>query len=299
MRTLYSPNSLTRKYQALILKYILSNIVVPDYLHAFEPGKSVPALAKQLVGSHTIISLDLKDYFHRITFTKVRLVLANILADPDNSYLRCIKSKPPVKVDQYAFTYPLAKGISLLTHLITYNFFVPQGALTSPKISNLVTASTFGSPLKEYCDNIGARLDIYADDIIISFKDKPQILPRDVIRNARNIIGFYGGFSINIKKTKVMTRKSRQWVCGVVINEKTNLVWSERNKLRGILHSWKAKGLAYTAQGLDFGFFYRNLKGRISWFKQLNEEKGSLMFETLNALYERDKHLIERPLTAA
>lgn len=213
------------------------------------------------VGKGTVLSYDLKDYFKSIK----QRHLIDVFSTLGYADIAC----------------------RTLAELCTYKAFVPQGALTSPKLSNIVTSQTFGPQLKEYCDSMGYSLSIYADDITISIRD-------DIIKN-----GNYGvinevtekisqivsrfGFKVNRAKTKIMRPCQRQYVCGVVVNQKTNLMKPERLKLRAMVHNVEVNGVEAEAQktGTTPDKFYSTLLGRVNWFSQLNPEVGGALKQRL------------------
>jgi RNA-directed DNA polymerase len=172
------------------------------------------------------------------------------------------------------------KPARTLSELCTYESFVPQGALTSPKISNIITALTFGPAIKDYCDAMGFTLSIYADDITISMdKETREKYGKDVageiIQKVSREVGRYR-FRINRRKTKVMRPYQRQYVCGAVVNVKVNLQKSERNRLRAMVYNCNKNGIEAEAAkvGISADLFYSKLMGRLNWFSQLNPTAG-------------------------
>lgn len=248
-----------RAAQFRILSKILDDVEVPDYIYAFEKDKSIPVMASKHVGKRVVISLDIKDFFH--TIKQERLLL---------------------------FFQGLGIGAlpaRTLSELCTFKAFVPQGAITSPKISNLVTARTFGPSVKAYCDGKGLTLTIYADDITMS-TDDPNLNCSEVLTSIISIITS-SGFRVNHRKTKVMKRHHRQYVCGVVVNEKTNLIKRERLRLRAVVHNIKINGPDNEAlkNQTTVKDFIDALRGKINWFNQLNTNKaGKLSAKLTEAL---------------
>lgn len=248
-----------RAAQFRILSRILNYIEVPEYVFAFEKNKSIPVMANRHVGKRIVISLDIKDFFHSI------------------------------KQDRL-FMYFQSLGIGALpartlSELCTFKAFVPQGAITSPKLSNIITARTFGPTVKAYCDGKGLTLTIYADDITMS-TDNPDLNYGEVISSITSIVNA-AGFRINHRKTKVMKRHHRQYVCGVVVNEKTNLIKRERLRLRAIVHNVKVNGPENEAlkNQTTVKDFVDVLRGKINWFNQLNTNKAKkLSAELIEAL---------------
>lgn len=237
-----------RAAQFRIYSKILDCIEVPDYIFAFERNKSIPVMASKHVGKRVVVSLDIKDFFH--TIKQDRLL---------NLFLSMGIGALPART---------------LSELCTFKAFVPQGAITSPKISNIITAKTFGPLVKAYCDAKKLTLTIYADDITMS-SDDPNLNSGEVISTITSMVN-HEGFRINHRKTKVMKRHHRQYVCGVVVNEKTNLIKRERLRLRAIVHNVKVNGPEHEAlkNETSVNHFVDVLRGKINWFNQLNNNKA-------------------------
>jgi retron-type reverse transcriptase len=256
-RVIHDPDKVMRAVQYRILRKILEQVEVPHYIHAFEKNHSIPAMAAMHVGKRLIISVDIKDFFHSIKQRHL-LELFKSLGLGD-------------------------KPATTLSEICTYKSFVPQGALTSPKLSNLIAARTFGPLIKDYCDQRGFTLSIYADDITISMNSWTDQIPDILSEISRIISGF--GFRVNPKKTKVMGRHQRQWVCGVVVNDKTNMLRAERQKLRAMVHNVATNGLEAEAAKNDnvtADQFLSRLQGRLNWFRQLNPSLGQKLIDQLS-----------------
>lgn len=242
--------------QYRILREILEPLFeIPDYIYAFERDKSIPSMAKVHEGSHMVVSLDIKDYFPSIRQSKVYELMVE----------RGFAESPS----------------RTLSELMTYGPNVPQGGLTSPKISNIIAAKTFGPEVRQFCDERGLALTIYADDVTISSAGA---------FDAQEAISFVEaslknhGFRVNRKKTKVMrkgTRHSRLYVCGTVVNEKVNLLKQDRLKLRAIVHNSEVNGIPAEAEknNLTPNEFIHRVRGKLNWFGQLNERGASRLIE--------------------
>lgn len=230
---------------------------IEPYVHAFEKSKSIPLMTQIHVGKKLIISLDIKDFFTSITQSKLSTCLRHL-----------------------GMGMAAARTVS---ELCTYTFFVPQGGLTSPKVANLVTSMTFGPDIKRICDEEGFTLSIYADDVTISTDREGVNIPSIISRISECITKY--GFRINRSKTKVMPRKGRQYVCGVVVNEKNNLLLRSRQKLRAIIHYIEKEGLQAAAirNGVESSESFESIiKGRVNWLKQLNPALGEKLKNRLD-----------------
>ena len=116
----------------------------------------------------------------------------------------------------------------------------PQGAHTSPAISNLV------------CRRLDARLEglarrnegvftRYADDLAFSFKDKALDLGR--FRWWVDQVCHQEGFFINQKKFRVIRASQRQLVTGIVVNDELRVPREARRRFRATLHNCRKHGL--------------------------------------------------------
>lgn len=255
---MYNPSEALRKVQFRILRGILDPVEVPSYIFGFERNKSIPVMAEVHTKKRLVISLDIKDFFSSIRQFQVEDMFQIL-----------------------GFDKPEARTLS---ELCTYKFFVPQGALTSPKISNIVAAMSFGPVIAQFCQARNLHMTIYADDITISAKELPEkredtyALIREVIDFVTSTLREYG-FVVNKEKTKVMFPHQRQWVCGAVVNDRVNMMRKERAVLRAIVHNCQTKGLEGEAVkvGMDVVSFIRKVSGRINWLCQLNPGKGNFL----------------------
>lgn len=261
-REIYDPDKTLRRVQYAVLKRVLEKIPASPLTYAFEPGKSVPQMAALHVGKAIVVSYDIKNYFPSIRTPVIKQLL----------------------IDEGMGELPAAT----VAELCTYTFFVPQGALTSPKLSNLIATKTFVPPIEEYCREQGLTLTVYADDITISGSTVPNILTlHETVRDALEIHGFV----LHRKKTKIMGKAKRQWVCGVVVNEKTNMLKAERRKLRAIVHNVGLHGVEQEAQKMNLPVeeFKRHIGGRLNWFKQLNPDQGASLALSWKQLLSGDR----------
>lgn len=265
-----------RTAQYRILTTILERVEVPSYVYAFERGRSIPAMAAHHVGRGTVISLDLKDFFTSIKQTTLQTIFGHLGV-----------GEAPART---------------LSELCTYDSFVPQGALTSPKISNIVTSLTFGPIINQYCEERGLTLTIYADDITISCSD--DIMKTSGFAAVKEIIDFVSqsvqrfGFRINRRKTKVMRPFQRQYVCGVVVNDKVNLQAKDRKRLRAIVHNCVTNGIEAEAakNNVSAEMFVSQIGGKINWFNQLNQDAGGRMVDTFKVA--KDAYAVQRAVAA-
>src|SRR5262249_47463637 len=144
----------------------------------------------------------------------------------------------------------------LLARLSTYQGGLPQGAPTSPRLSNLVNGrldarlaklAAYSGPRQYRNLRTGERIvgtsnytratyTRYADDLTFSFDaDDPQGI-HELIWQVQRIVE-QEGYKLHLgKKLKIRRRHQRQLVTGLVVNERVDLPRATRRWLRAVEH---------------------------------------------------------------
>lgn len=192
--------------------------------HGFAPGRSVVSNARVHLGRRLVLNLDLLDFFPSIHFGRVRGVF---MARP--------------------FEFPVQVA-TMLAQLCCHRASLPQGAPTSPIISNLICRG-LDRDLDRLARQHGCRYTRYADDITFStnadrFPDAlvagAVVVPRVAPTLGTPLLGIVARhrFQINPRKTRARLRSERQEVTGVVVNTKLNVPRRYVREIRAALHHW-------------------------------------------------------------
>jgi retron-type reverse transcriptase len=211
-RLLHSPNPTLKQVQRRLLRRVFGRLKVYPAAHGFCRGRSIVTHARQHVGQAVIVRLDLCDFFPS---TRGDRLLA---------YFRRIGWNRGAALMLYR----------LCTKRIQGRVGLPQGAPTSPILSNLVNYR-LDARLSGLANRSGARYSRYADDIVFSFSRDERRFIRGVIRRARRIL-YENGYRIHQAKFRVLRRHQRQAVTGLVVNEKAQLPRKTRRWLRAVEH---------------------------------------------------------------
>ena len=253
-RVVYEADEPLRTVQYLILQKELNKIELPDYLYAFEKGRNAREMAEMHVQKSFVLSYDLKDFFGSI---KQRLIK-----------------------EIFCRYFPEEKAV-LLSELVCFHNFVPQGTVTAPKVANIVVASTFGPELVEYFKTLNATFTVYADDLTVSFTR--LLSPTEVKDITKMIVDTLYKYRLRLNhgKTKVMPFMTRQYVLGATVNVKVNLPRERRDRLKAAVHGLRVRGVEAEAQRFNVtpGELLANIQGRINWYRQLNPERGGRLYE--------------------
>lgn len=202
-------------------------------VHGFVPKRSIltNALVHCSPKNHHVFNIDLKGFFPSITFFRVRGVLR----------------KHP-----FNFSHEVA---TVIAHICTLDGTLPQGAPTSPFLSNLVCRS-MDRDLTDLARRNLARYSRYADDMTFSFPvRKTSRLPAAVCvvdddgdlhvgAELYDLITSKHHFTINLAKTRLSDRGRRMEITGLTINQFPNVPRVFIDRIRGALHAWEKYGYA-------------------------------------------------------
>lgn len=264
-RGIQNPRKRLKAVQRVILSSFLEPFPVGPHVGAYVPERSCLDTARQHVGRGVIISMDIKDFFPSVKRSMLRRL-----------FLRA------------GYNHLVS---SLLSSLVTFQNFLPQGAPTSGLAANLVADMLFDKAIMGDLAQIDPDwvYTRYSDDIDISHpkvqtkKDTQQVI-RCVTRRLKE-----ASFEVNKKKTKVEPHSRRQKVLGVVVNEKLNLPRYEYNRLRCLIHNCLMHGFesqyVRAGQHSDAGL-RAHIRGKLSYFKQIDEDKAARMKEKFNLAEE-------------
>ena len=200
-RTLYTPDPLLKYVQRQILRRVLVQFPVSGCACAYRSGGSTRANAIPHVGKEKILKLDIHDFFASISYISV-----------------CQRAFPGTIFPPQVQT--------LLASLCCYDSMLPQGAPTSPYISNLVM-KPFDGYMEEWCRQRGISYTRYCDDMTFS----GSFDAREVTAKVRAFL-LCLGFELNEKKSRLITQGGRQEVTGLVVNDHVQVSKAYRRRLR-------------------------------------------------------------------
>lgn len=196
--------------------------------HGFSQARSIVTNANQHISKKRVLNIDLQDFFPSINFGRVRGLF---IAAP----------------------YKLPEDIAtILAQICCHENHLPQGAPTSPVISNMI-CSKLDSELQRLAKKHKCTYTRYVDDITFSTSLKffPPALAKTISDLTEQIevgdelheVIRRNGFEINQKKLRLQTNRTRQEVTGLTVNTKVNIQRKYVRQVRAMLHAWEKYGL--------------------------------------------------------
>ena len=205
-RTIEAPSVVLKQIQRRILTRLLPDRV-SDNATAFVRGENIADNARRHLGQPVVLELDIKDFFPSLRHELLRDYLVGNGFAPD--------------------------AARTLTALCTFNGHLPQGAVTSPHLANLLLYD-FDQKVARAVKHASVVYTRYADDLTFS----GNLSEEDIAC----IIGLCRaklreiGLKLNPEKTRVARRGTRQQVTGLVVNDKLQAPRRMRRKLRQEMH---------------------------------------------------------------
>jgi retron-type reverse transcriptase len=274
VRNLAAPRESLANAQQWILKNILEKIPTHPAAHGFVIGRSTVTNATKHVGKAVVANADLRDFFPTITFPRVLGIFRQVGYSPAvSTVLALLCTEAPRRTIVYAGKpFHVAAGPRAL----------PQGACTSPALSNLASRR-LDSRLTGIASKLGWTYTRYADDITLS---APADAAKDrigyLLARLRHIAGDEG-FVVNEKKTRILRRSTAQDVTGIVVNDRPGVPRESVRRLRAILHRAKTEGLeAQNHQRIPH--FRAWLTGMIAYVSMVNPQQGKALAKAMAAL---------------
>ena len=211
-RTLHVPDTPTKKLQLKVLHRLLAALEPHPAAVGFRRGKSIADHAALHSGCDLILKCDIVDFFGSTLGTRVNAFFRRLGWDDE--------------------------AAAILTKICCRENALPQGAPTSPALSNLVNRG-IDRKLAHYAESIGMAYSRYADDLCFSYMTERKSSARrarGLLQYVRRTLKAYGYTVHGKQKTHFVRKHRRQLICGLVVNDSPNLPRETRRRLRAIRH---------------------------------------------------------------
>jgi RNA-directed DNA polymerase len=208
LRTISAPQKKLKLLQQVINECIQDCYSPRSAIHGFVKERSIVTNAKNHVNRRFVYNIDLKNFFPTISFRRV---------------VGVFKSFP------FRFDTTIARH---LANLCCNKGVLPQGAPTSPILSNLVCRS-LDRNLWKLAQTYKVRYSRYADDI--TFSSNQNIFTDQFLTELEKIVE-KESFLINRDKVRLQSFSERQIVTGIVVNKKLSVKKGFKKDLRFLIN---------------------------------------------------------------
>lgn len=231
LRTISAPSTAIKIIQRKLSQVLYSVYVPKAPVHGFVPNRSIVTNANQHIRKRFVLNIDIEDFFGSIHFGRVRGIFM----------------APPYRLS--------ANVATVLAQICCFSDKLPQGAPTSPVVSNMVCAR-LDSQLRLLAKDLKCTFTRYADDITFSttlstFPKSLAYIERDAEDcPQKTILGERllslikdNGFAINWKKVRLQHSNHHQEVTGITVNQFPNVKRKFIREISMMLHVWDKWGI--------------------------------------------------------
>jgi len=224
-------NSALYILQKRIVKNILNDIPLPDVVFGFIEKKSYKDFL--LPHKHNIdenrnyLRLDIKNYFESITNELLKKEL-NFIVKTKNSEIN-------------------ASILEDIIEIITLNGSLPQGAVTSPIVSNIFFRR-IDQRIYKYCKKRNVIYTRYADDLLFSTSNARTFSQTNVSFFIKMIVKILKDFNLSVNRSKIMQANNLLSLNGFVIEEEVRLSRKRIHDINKVLFLFECSGKPNTIQ---------------------------------------------------
>ena len=232
-RQISAPMPRLKRAQYWILDNLLCQFPLHDAAHGFVEGRSIITNAQPHIGKAVVINMDLQNFFPTISYRRIKGLFHKMgYSESIATILALLCSEPETQeVELDKERWFVQQGERKL----------PQGAPTSPAISNLICRS-LDYRLQGLANKYGFTYTRYADDLTFSGDEKARGFITKLMWAVKSIVT-EEGFILHPDKTRIMHKGHQQEVTGLVVNDKLSVDRKTLKRFRALLHQINTKGL--------------------------------------------------------
>lgn len=283
IRLIEAPKQHLKQIQRQILAEILNRVPAHPAAQGFVRGRSIQTFASPHVGKHIILRMDLQNFFPSISGPRVQAAfrtagypeqVADLLGG-----LCTTKTPHDIWRGEDILDIP-PESLSAIRDLYAHTH-LPQGAPTSPALAN-ICAYRVDCRLYGLAETANARYTRYADDLAFSGDARFAARIKGFAARVAAIL-LEEGFNVHYRKTRVMRQGVRQYLAGLVTNQRLNVVRADFDRLKAILNNCAEHGPA-SQNRESHPAFQAHLLGRVGFVEMINPAKGKRLRDILNRI---------------
>lgn len=251
LRAIRQPRRDLKGVQAWILRNILDKLTASAYATAYIKRRNIKDNVSPHRNNRFFVCLDMEEFF------------------------------PSISIRRVAKTFLLigySKAVSeVLALLCTCNGNLPQGAITSPSMSNLITAK-LDRRIAGYTSKRNITYTRYADDITLS-SNNPVTLHKSLARILKIIKSEH--FKPNMSKLRILGPRRRCSITGLIKNNseaKFGIGKKKKRRMRAVMH--------HCLFGLSNDAKYTSEASIIGWLNYLKSVDRE-SYEQMNSYWNR------------
>jgi RNA-directed DNA polymerase len=269
IRVIEAPKPRLKEIQRRILAEILEGIPPHPAAQGFVKGRSIHTFAAPHAGRRVVLRMDLRDFFPSIGAARIQSVFRTAGFPEAVAGLLgglCTNAAPR----RVWSALGEVRNLYRRPHL-------PQGAPTSPALANICMYRA-DCRLAGLAKSAGATYTRYADDLAFSGDAGLERFSTVVAA-----ILHEEGFTVHHRKTRIMRQGVRQYLAGLVTNERVNVPRPDFDRLKATLTNCVRSGPESQNRDGNAGF-RAHLEGRVAFVESVNPAKGARLRKLLETI---------------
>ncbi len=282
-RLINSPNIRIKRLQEILKNDLLEIYGEKECVQGFVKNKNILTNASKHINKTILINIDLENFFDTIHFGRIRGLFL-----------------------KYPFNLP-EKIATILSQICCFNGKLPQGAPTSPIISNFICRK-LDNDLLNFARKNSFIYSRYADDISFStyrntLTDKLGYYNENnlILSSHFSNIITNNNFVINNDKVRISFKNRKQCVTGLIVNKGVNIERKYLREVRAILNAIEKHGvnqaavvhfnknnITYQKLRNPIEYFLKRIVGKISFIGFIKGKNNP----TFQKLYHRIKLIV-------
>lgn len=265
-RRIDAPKPFLYKIQKILADDFLTNFPIHSAALGYIKGKSIIDNARLHTNKQILINIDLKDFYPSITSDRFCSIVSKY----------------------YLIETNVIEEIKKIFFIKNNNQFVlPQGAPSSPVISNIVCYD-LDHELSILAKKYHFTYSRYCDDLSFSSNTIKYI---EAFKIELNELIIKNGFNVNIEKYREQSAFYKQVVTGITVNKILNVDRSYIKNIRKYLYLWKRYGYQKAnfyynkeqiAKRKEPKLLINSLQGKIDFLGQVKGRDANVYVKYLN-----------------
>lgn len=226
------------KYLSRAQRWVADNLCRPLDVHknatAYSLGSSIKQNAKLHEGAEVVVRIDIQDFFWSIKRAQIVDFFEQFVVNPD--------------------------VVTFLTDLCTLRDCLPQGAPSSPILSNLICKSLDESNFYN-ARGFRAQYSRYADDIFFSLNSYTDA--RELFDLTAKVI-LDQGFRLNTSKSRIISKGQRKSITGLVVGSSgVGIGRTKEREIKAAIHNLLPGSADYQSDLMK-------IKGYLAWVSDVD-----------------------------
>lgn len=239
---------------------------LPNCVKGFRKNENYLSYLESHVGSKYFLRVDIKDFFPSITESIIKKEIEHFI----------VFDSPKDK----------EKILDIVCDAVTHNGVIPQGAPSSPIISNLIMIR-IDQRITKYCQALGIRYTRYADDMLFSSGDFDFNIKKWFIKKIKYILS---SNELKLNYSKIKVGEGEISLNGYVVSDKGIRLSRERLSDIRMMVSYSKNNFAIAK--INPNLFLSNVNALPLKHRNLSEHPFKTIYQYLQFLCGYRSYLI-------